>query len=438
MANLLEVLVTSDLNNNLSSCTVWDPNTGSSLMTYRGGGTAETKCLTFIGKDYLAAVEKGKPVLHVWPINSQQTVQGMRFILPGKASAFAVTPDGFYSGAAVAEKIYVWQTSSGNLLTIISRHYQKIVVLKFTPDGKFLVSAAEDGMVMVWSLPAVAVHSEVELVSQTRAGQHDAIYTFSDHSLPVTDLYISKTGMNGRLCSVSSDKTCKVYDLTTGELLLNLVFDSPLTAVTMDVLELSVFVGSSVGNIYQFSLTSPPRNRDLLVDSETAPVFLSHSKEVTCLSVSMNGELLMSGSNDEKVILWHIRSKQPKAVIQHKGPITNGFFTTNNASIYKQDFKPHIILHSLQKTLERDGDDNNEIEVVTNTKIDFWPVNNVNYVQTTSPTESEIEYKKKAEKLQSELEALKNINSSLYEFSIEKVISSISDASNKKFKRKNN
>ncbi|XP_030036566.2 WD repeat-containing protein 18 [Manduca sexta] len=426
MSTLLEVLVTCDSNNTLWNSCVWDPHTGTSLMTYKGGGTSESRTLSFIGKDYLAAVEKTKPVLHIWPLNSHQTVQGMRFILPGKASALAISTDGHYIIAGIDEKIYIWQTASGNLLTIINRHYQKITMLKFTPDGKYFVSAAEDGMVMVWSLSTVASHPEVNLVTQLSAGQHDPIYIFSDHSLPVTDLCISKTGMHGRLFTISSDRTCKIYDLASGEMLLNLVLDVPLSSITLDVLELNVFIGTTEGNIHQISLTNPPRSRDLLVNTETDSLtFSSHTKAVNCLSVSLDGETLMSASNDEQVILWHIPSRQAVRTIRHKGPVTNAFFTANYPAIYTQDFSPSIILHSLERTLEKDADDITEIEVLINKKINFWPepekivtinepVKQVNPIQNSSDR-----------KLQAEINNLKTINANLYKVSIQKALESL-------------
>lgn len=444
MSTLFEVLVTCDSNNPLWTCCVWDPHTGTSLMTYKGGGTAESKTLSFIGKDYLAAVERTKPVLHIWPLNSHQTVQGMRFILPGKASALAVTNDGCYCVAGIDEKIYLWQIASGSLLTIINRHYQKVVVLKFTPDGKYFVSAAEDGMVMVWSLATVAAHPEVELVTQTTAGQHDPVHIFSDHSLPVTDMYVSKTGMHGRLCTVSSDRTCKIYDLASGEILLNLVFDIALSSITMDVLELNIFIGTIEGNIHQFSVTNPPRSKDLLVNTDAScPTFISHNKAVTCLSVSLDGETLMSSSNDEQVILWHIRSKQPIRTIRHKGSVTNAYFTVNFPAIYKQDFSPNVILHSLERTLEKDSDDVLEVEILVNTKIDFWPQSQESdLVEYSVPTnETETEMRQKESSFKKELEKLKKINANLYAFSVDNVLNSVplsngnSNKKKKKFKK---
>ncbi|CAG9130388.1 unnamed protein product [Plutella xylostella] len=439
MSNLLEVLVTSDSTNTLWTSCVWDAHTGTSLMTYRGGGTAEARTLTFIGNDYVAAVERAKPILHIWPLNSHQTIQGMRFILPGKASALDITKDGAYCVAGIDEKIYLWQIASGTLLTIINRHYQKVVLLKFTPDGSHFISAAEDGMVMVWSVATVAAHPEVGLVSQTTAGQHDPVYVLSDHSLPITDLCISKTGMHGRLCTVSSDRTCKIYDLATGEMLLNLVFDLPLSSVAFDVLELNIFVGTTEGKIHQFSLTNPPRNRDLLVnteDSRSSPTFISHTKAVTCLSVSLDGETLMSGSNDEQVILWHIRSRQPIRTVRHKGPITNAFFTVNFPAIYKQDFSPTVVLHSLDRTLEKDSDDVTEIEVLTNNKISFWPEAKGVIVENVPAKILDKDYLKKEAQLREELEKLKKINANLYAFSVQKALNAPTPAAQVNGKKK--
>lgn len=42
---------------------------------------------------------------------------------------------------------------------------------------------------------------------------------------------------------------------------------------------------------------------------------------VTCLSVSMDGTLLLSGSHDETVRLWDIQSKQSIRCLTHKGTL---------------------------------------------------------------------------------------------------------------------
>lgn len=45
-----------------------------------------------------------------------------------------------------------FQLTTGQLLTIISAHYQPISKLQFVSDGSALVSAGDDGVVQVWLL----------------------------------------------------------------------------------------------------------------------------------------------------------------------------------------------------------------------------------------------------------------------------------------------
>lgn len=366
MANLVEVVVTTDTKNTLWTCSIWDPDTGTNLMTYKNGGVAEAKSLNFIGDDYLCVAEKSYPLLHIWQLNSQEPVRGMRFVLPGKASTVAFTKDGAYCIAGIEDQIYIWHMFSDTLFTILKRHYQRIVQLKFSDDDKFFVSSSEDGAVMVWTLATVVALSEVSLVTQKVAGQHDPLHIFHDHSQRVTDFCISKMGVKAKLVTVSVDKTCKIYDLTSGEVLLSVIFDKQLYSVTFDVLELNVFIGSSSGEIHQINLTSPYRQREIMADGMNSyPKFIGHSKGVTGLSVSMKGQTLLSSSNDECVILWDIPSQQPIKMIKHKGSITNACFKVNKPAIYKQNHTPKITLHNLSKTLVDQQDEQFEIDMVT-------------------------------------------------------------------------
>ena len=44
------------------------------------------------------------------------------------------------------------KVASGNLLVILSRHYQCISCLKFTDDGSHFLSSGEDNLVLVWKM----------------------------------------------------------------------------------------------------------------------------------------------------------------------------------------------------------------------------------------------------------------------------------------------
>ena len=44
------------------------------------------------------------------------------------------------------------KVASGNLLVILSRHYQLVSCLKFTDDGSHFLSSGEDNLVLVWKM----------------------------------------------------------------------------------------------------------------------------------------------------------------------------------------------------------------------------------------------------------------------------------------------
>nr|CAD7587448.1 unnamed protein product [Timema genevievae] len=320
MSHTTEVVVTSDASGQLWSGCIWDPHTGNALMTYKSGGVAAPHCLSLLGSDYLLTADTTKPLLRVWALNSHEPVQqGIRLVVPGRVSALATSPDGLYLVAAVDCKLYIWQINSGDLLSVAARHFLRITVIKFTDDGCLFASAGEDSMVMVWSLQS--------LISQHDANmslQQEPLYSYSDHALAVHDIYIGPGGMRSRMYTVSADRTCKVYDLSSGTLLLSMAFDSRLSSVTVDPTETEVFVGTIQGDIYQFTLRQPPRDiENFMLETSPAKSFVGHKKTVACLSVSQDGLILLSGSEDGIVMLWHIPSRQSTKTLVHKEEATD-------------------------------------------------------------------------------------------------------------------
>jgi pre-rRNA-processing protein IPI3 len=132
-----------------------DVRAGTSLMTYRGGGGPTAHTLSTINDEFLVTANLTKPILHVWPINSSEQLHSVKLVLPGRATALAISPDGNFCVAGVQENIYIWQISSGNMLAVLQKHYQPVTVIKFIDDGSHFVTAGQDGMVLVWNLAQV-------------------------------------------------------------------------------------------------------------------------------------------------------------------------------------------------------------------------------------------------------------------------------------------
>ncbi|XP_075220123.1 WD repeat-containing protein 18 [Lycorma delicatula] len=417
-----EVLFTSSSGDSVVSVNVWDSKTGTSLMSYRGGGVINPNGLSMLGSDYLIAVEKSKPLLQVWPINSQQPIQSPRLLCPGKVSVMACSPDGCYIALSVDEKLHVYQVSSGCLVGSGARHFQPITVIRWCFDGSVIVCGGEDGMVTVWNLSNLLNKNIQQSISV------DSNHVFNDHSLPVTDLIITSGGSsfsNSRLISVSSDRTCKIYKLSTGKLLLSVVFTEMLTSVSITPSEMDIFVGCASGDINQFSLRDGRHLNSLeihistgvLLGDNITDIFSGHKKSVTCLSTSIDGERLLSGSADETVRIWHIMSKQCLKVLNLKGPVTNAYFIKVPKEMFQQDVKRNIILRPFQKTSTDAEDSEYCLEIINYHDLDMscYELSNnyPNVMMARKHFISDDDYS-----LKDELNRLRNINEQLYKIGI--------------------
>ena len=423
MTSCVEVAITSESSGQLWNACVWDPHAGTTLMTYKGGGVATPHSLCLLGTDYLILSDQTRPLLHAWQLNSHTPVssQGIRLICPGPVSSLAVSSDGCYCVAAVAEKLHVWQMSSGRHLAVAVRHFQSVNCVRFTDDGSHFVSGGEDGLVLVWPLAYLVSENVGDLVN----GHTEPRYVFSDHALPVRDLYVGHGGIRARMISVSLDRTCKLYDLASGTLLLTLIYDCGLTAVTMGATEMEAFIGGIDGVIYQFGLHSPPRIREYYLSKEQkAKSFSGHTKAISCLSSSKDGLTLLSGSLDASVMLWHIPSRQCIRVLQHTGPVTNAFFTIAPKNIFSEDMKPTIVLHSFQK-----GDPNEKNLVISvRTKQDHWyDYGDEEKISSVRPVTTVISEQVDDTGLKDQIAALRKINSDLYDFAKKSILQSVNN-----------
>lgn len=350
-------------------------------------------------------------------------------------NALTISPDGVYCVAAISSAIYIWHISSGSMLSMISRHYQTVGSLTFTDDGSHFISAGQDGMMLVWKLSGVLTNNPLN--------QKDPIpiYSFSDHTLPITDIFIGSGGMRALAASVSLDRACRIYDLSSGTQLLNLVFPEPLTSITMDRLDTKVYVGTGKGSIFEFSLQSPPRAREYHMNHElltSKQRFLGHKGAVTTLSLSIDGETLLSGGADEIVHMWHIPSKQLIRSLPHKGAITNAKFILAPQAMFDQEKKLTLIANGFKRMMEKDTMDQ-VVEVLVSHSIDTSIDDEINgsfnsfgmaeMVQSSSNTKESNGFNSSTDcnlsdvdQLRAEVTRLKQINKELFEYSVKSVL----------------
>lgn len=386
-------------------------------MPYRHGGAPALNTLQIVNNRYIVAGHQAKPLLHIWPINRQEPVN-VKYLLAGSPKAIAVSPDGNYCIVAHAYSFNVYNLATGANVATVSHHYGNITALKFTDDGSHFVSAAQDCRVVVWSLAKTVLQKDNKM-----------LYEFADYTLPVSDIYVGKGGMKALLAAASLDRSCKIYDLASGKMVLNVVFPVALSVLTLNALETELYVGDKKGSIFTCNLQSTPRSKEIhLHQGLLVPNTLKgHQKAVTCLSMSMDNETLLSGGEDEVVIVWHVKTRQQLKVIPHKGPITNAFFLITPKLMFDQSVALNVPFPAFQRTTSSRVDREKMSMEFTITKhslrerTETEPVV-INGLTGQATKDNEISEVQRLEKV---VHKLKSINRDLYEQSIRFMMSDV-------------
>ncbi len=283
-----------------------------------------------------------------------------KMTLPGIASSLCPSPSGRHLAAAVGRDLFLWQVSSGILLRHLRAcHLQAVTRVRFTDDGSRLLTASEDGGVRAWRM--------VDLTSlplEGRPGRRSDPVPFlrwSDHELRVTDLIAWGSGCSARAATCSLDGTARIRCLVTGSTLLEVHAGTPLHSVAVDACESVLCAGTDDGRVLLFPLLDPPRNVQVARSEMKPRTYSSHGGPVTCLSVSLDGHLLASGSDDGRVKVWRLDQAgedqaDPLRTIEHAGRVSAVEFVVPPLGLLRpDDHLPSVYLAPALHKVEASG-----------------------------------------------------------------------------------
>ena len=261
--------------------------------------------LIFLPPHYIIATSQKKSLLYLWNMSQDSSVQ--KYVLPGLPLTVAASPCGTYIAVGIDNTVRFWHLPSGQLVKSVSGHYQKVSSLVWSFDGSLVISGGHDNNVNVWE-----VHKLFREDSSV-----SPLYTFTDHSMPVTDIYCGLGGFKSRLFTSSLDNTCNIYELCSGKIMLSLEFPAPIFKLLVNRCESMLYAVSVSTEVYKVSLVSPPNN-DV---SKQMKVFIKCPNKITscCLTDedsaiilgSSQGDLIKYSSSTGQVLPFSFKSRSP-------------------------------------------------------------------------------------------------------------------------------
>ncbi|KAK9271064.1 hypothetical protein L1049_026653 [Liquidambar formosana] len=247
----MEVVIASSPIDAGISC--WDLHSGAEQLRYRSCASTPHG-LTCVGQRFLASSQlrdsssSSGSVLY-WSWNKPQVE--IKSFPAEPIKPLASNREGTYIiGGGLSGYIYFWEVASGMLLKKWHGHYRAVTCLVLSDDESLLISGAEDGSVRVWSL--FMIFDDI----RREEAKHLFEHSFNEHSLCVTNIVGGYGGCNAIIVSASEDRTCKVWSLSKGKLLRNIIFPSIIDAIALDPGEHVFYAGSRDGKIYIAALSA--------------------------------------------------------------------------------------------------------------------------------------------------------------------------------------
>ncbi|HYT87381.1 MAG TPA: protein kinase, partial [Gemmataceae bacterium] len=204
----------------------------------------------------------------------------------GPVHEIACSPDGKYLATAGEDGLVrLWDTASSAELAALAGHERRVTGVKFSPDGKLLASCGVDGTVRLWDV------ATRKAVGEPLTGPVGAVrgVAFSPDA--------PGTG-RGRLAAVGADRSVRVWNLETRK---------------------EVWVKKEAHRYAVTSVAFSPDGEWLATGSEdqTAKLwqaatgaavrtFQGHTDAVTCVAFSPDGKRVATASEDQTVKLWDV------------------------------------------------------------------------------------------------------------------------------------
>ncbi|XP_047178052.1 autophagy-related protein 16 isoform X2 [Vigna umbellata] len=187
--------------------------------------------------------------------------------------------------------VKMWDTNTGSLSSTLHGCLGSVLDLTITHDNRSVIAASSSNNLYVWD-----VHS-----GRVR-------HTLTGHTDKVCTVDVSKISSR-HVVSAAYDRTIKVWDLVKGYCTNTIIFHSNCNALSFSMDGQTIFSGHADGNLRLWDIQSGK----LL--SEVA----AHTSAVTSISLSRNGNFVLTSGRDNLHNLFDVRSLEVCSTLKAAG-----------------------------------------------------------------------------------------------------------------------
>ncbi len=276
---------------------LWDPQTGQTTHTFTGHPGLVNGLAIAHSHPWLAVACSSENVLNhpgevrIWDVDTGQPITTLRTAESAQAVAFSPDDRDLAAGIHNGE-VKIYTTRTWKPKTTLTGHLDSLASVVYSPDGKYLATADDKGMVRVWD-----AGSGKSLV-KNNGGPPVTSLAFHPHK-PV----LAIADVRGRIQRVDVEKVEEIGTLIGSEDSLRWVaFDRNGEQL------------AAAGYDQAVRIWHDPGSRPTVLRGHTGPVW--------CVAFSPDGKRLASSSMDGTVKIWDTNTEQESRPYHgHEGPV---------------------------------------------------------------------------------------------------------------------